>query len=579
MSVIFLAIYLFSSQISHQTRIIHAEVFFEKTKGPETYKVNMTFCANSNEEASTFTYISYDQSRTSLKDFSAVGYIVSTGENICPLKTERISSSFQNSSLTGYVEEYAVFSKFSDCAFFEAEFSLVTDSSIWGEHFIFSLPLGEDYPIDTLDITIRSEKPFSWRRGSESGKTTTNPDSIHELFLRITDIQPRNSPQNTDLFLASSFNEMGEIAGRCFNLFRGKLTPDEEVRRKALLVSRGHPPPEKAEKIFDWVCSSIEYTAQEWGWRGFYPNEPSQTLAQGKGDCKDKVSLLIAMLQAVGIKAWPALIATRNNPCISFDPPAVFFNHVIALVEVENETLFCDPSNPGSPFSALPFEDRGVNALVLFEDTYRLLKTPDSFADFYKRKISGFISGEGTAELTVSDSIGGIISAFYGQTIRASENSPAYSWFSSKMPGWRILGAWAYSNSPGIATIGARLFRRILSADTSYFHLPLLYIVPSSPEGIFTGGPVFYSIDLQIEKPNNMEIFLPFDYFFEDEYLEVRFSYKKKDDSLFVSHLFSIKKSTLNPEDLTDYQKNLSTLNILSRRPLVLTKKTFSTEN
>ncbi|MBN2363308.1 transglutaminase domain-containing protein [candidate division WOR-3 bacterium] len=557
-------------------RIISATVVFEKINRAETYDVEMIFTAGSPKEAGRLAYVAYDQSRSALIHFDVSGVSSETNEEIRPLRTERISYSAGASlSYSGYVEEYAVFPDFYGQAVFKLNYSLLTDSTIWGEDFIFSIPVGDELPLDTLDIKVISEKQFTWTSGGENGSIAPGISGPETLFVRFTSLEPIDPdfyPENTVFFIASSFFSFRQIADNCLNLFCGKLLADAEVRETAQSISRGYPKEAKARRIFDFVSSSIDYTALEWGWRGFYPNEPSVTLSEGKGDCKDKVSLLIAMLGCAGVKAWPALIATRGTPDLSFSPPAVFFNHVIALVEINGEAIFCDPSNPGVPFGALPFEDRGVTALVLFDDSFALMKTPDSFTDEYTRIVSGSVSSEGAAELTVSDTVTGVISSFYRREILSRGTSSAYNWFALKLPGWKILGAWAYSNSPVSAAIGARVFRKALSAGINYFNLPLLYIVPPATDGYYTNGPVRYFVAMRVAVPENIQAILPSDYFYEDRLLKVEFKYERTADSIFVFHLFSIKNGVADSDELENYEERLFELNLLSKRPLLLIK-------
>ncbi|MBN2858613.1 MAG: transglutaminase domain-containing protein, partial [Candidatus Delongbacteria bacterium] len=382
-------------------RIISASISFEKTDRAEKLEGEIIYTAFSPSEAGRLSRISYDASRSSLSTYEITGFSEETNEEIMPLKIEKIStSSGLPFSYSGYVEEYAVFPDFWGRAVIKIRYSMLTDSTIWGNDFIFSLPVGDQLPIDSLHIFVISLKPFTWKCGEKSGDVTPVPgipETLSVSFFSLDAVDADIYPSEGLFFKASSFNDFSQIARKCLVLFGGKLRADSVVRQKALELSTGFSREERARRIFDFVSSSIAYTAIEWGWRGFYPQEPSLTLSAGRGDCKDKVSLLIAMLESAGIRAWPALLATRGSPDVSLSPPAVFFNHVIALVEIKSESIFCDPSDFGTPFGVLPLRDRSVNALVLFDDSFMLMRTPSDFEETYRRVITGFISSDGMA--------------------------------------------------------------------------------------------------------------------------------------------------------------------------------------
>ncbi len=517
--------------------------------------------------------ISYDASRSSLSTYEVTGFSMETGEEILPLKIEKISaSSGVPFSYSGYVEEYALFPDFWGRAVIKIKYSILTDSTIWGDDFIFSFPVGDQLPIDSLRVMVISLKPFAWKCGERTGDVAPLPgipETLSVSFFSLDAVEDDYFTADGLFFTASSFYDFSQIARKCLVLFGGKLSADAVVRQKALELSTGFSREERARRIFDFVSSSVSYTAIEWGWRGFYPQEPSATLSAGRGDCKDKVSLLIAMLESAGIRAWPALLATRDFPDISLSPPAVFFNHVIALVEIKSESVFCDPSDFGTPFGVLPLRDRSVNALVLFQDTFLLMRTPSDFKDTYRRIITGFISSEGAAEFTVLDTIIGVISSIYRKEILSYGSSPAYVWFSSRLPGWKILGAWAYSNYQGSATLGARIFRKIPPSEVNYFHMPLLYISPPMLSGFFTQGPLDFSSQMKIAVPENLYSVLPSDYIFEDRLLKIIYTYERTADSIFVFHGFQIKKDSLASDELLEYKKNLATAELFSKRPLL----------
>jgi hypothetical protein len=100
-------------------------------------------------------------------------------------------------------------------------------------------------------------------------------------------------------------------------------------------------------------------------------------VSSGYGDCKDKATLLIAMMRAVGLTGLPALIRTRDAGLLERDFPHLAFNHVIVAVPRADGYFFLDPTAEETPYGDLPWVDQGVPILVVKEDGHGdLVETP-----------------------------------------------------------------------------------------------------------------------------------------------------------------------------------------------------------
>ena len=74
------------------------------------------------------------------------------------------------------------------------------------------------------------------------------------------------------------------------------------------------------------------------------------------------------MLKAVGVRAYPVFIMTRDEGLTDRDYPAPIFNHAIAALPDAGGYLFMDPTSETAPFGDLPWVDQGANVLVVKED-------------------------------------------------------------------------------------------------------------------------------------------------------------------------------------------------------------------
>jgi len=70
---------------------------------------------------------------------------------------------------------------------------------------------------------------------------------------------------------------------------------------------------EKIRAIYEYVSQEIRYVSLSFGVTRYAPHPAGTVLANQYGDCKDKHTLLAAMLGAAGIEAWPVLANTGRS--------------------------------------------------------------------------------------------------------------------------------------------------------------------------------------------------------------------------------------------------------------------------
>src|SRR5205823_1782186 len=150
----------------------------------------------------------------------------------------------------------------------------------------------------------------------------------------------------------------------------------------------------------------------EFGIYSYKPYPVAQTYARRFGDCKDKASLMIALLRAAGIQAEIALVRTRPLGEVAPLPASIaVFDH--AIVHLPKYDLWLDGTAEYSG-RELPLEDQGAMALTVdLDGAAQLRQIPmSSAADNYTRRTIH-------AELTSQ----GLI-RFSGSTLTRGEDAP-----------------------------------------------------------------------------------------------------------------------------------------------------------
>ncbi|HKD15987.1 MAG TPA: DUF3858 domain-containing protein, partial [Candidatus Angelobacter sp.] len=130
------------------------------------------------------------------------------------------------------------------------------------------------------------------------------------------------------------------------------------------------------------------------------------------GDCKDKASLMIALLRAAGIDAEFALVRTRSRGDVALTPASIaLFDH--AIVYVPRYSLWLDGTAEYAG-SELPLEDQGALALTVdLNGQAELRHVPMSNAadNYTKRTIRAELTRQGVIR-------------FNGSTLTRGEDAP-----------------------------------------------------------------------------------------------------------------------------------------------------------
>lgn len=124
---------------------------------------------------------------------------------------------------------------------------------------------------------------------------------------------------------------------------------------------------------------------------GYTPHSADQVLSRNYGDCKDKATLMRALLKAAGIDAYTVAIFSGDREYVhSGWPSPMQFNHAIVAVKVSPETaadtvvnqpgvgrlLLFDPTDPVTPVGDLPSDEQGSLALLVASTNGDLIRMP-----------------------------------------------------------------------------------------------------------------------------------------------------------------------------------------------------------
>lgn len=239
----------------------------------------------------------------------------------------------------------------------------------------------------------------------------------------IARLKSGSQPRYGKLF--SDWKDMGEWYEQ---LSRERRLPEDSIKAKAQeLISGLDDSRKRIERLAEFVQQNVRYVSIQIGIGGYQPHPAAEILAKCYGDCKDKATLLAALLQSIGIDSYYLIVNTERQVIMPSSPVSLFsFNHVVLAIKVPEDTLFSDaeavfydpepgwllifdPTTPYTPVGQLPFYLRGNCGLLVAGESSRLMELPGSSPEKHGivRKGKFVLSADGLLKGQVIETLSG----------------------------------------------------------------------------------------------------------------------------------------------------------------------------
>lgn len=205
----------------------------------------------------------------------------------------------------------------------------------------------------------------------------------------------------------TTFHSWAEVGDWYRGLALAQSRPTDAVRTRANeLTVNAKTPEDQVRAIYEFVSAQTRYIGIDFGIGRYRPHAAQEVLTNAYGDCKDKDTLLEALLKAKGFSTAPALIGAGIAPVPEVPSPAVF-NHVITTVDLPSGRIWLDSTPLGAPYQYLSAVIRDQKALVVLPTgTAALQSTPATAPYPFKAQFeaSGTLDKDGkmSAKITFS---------------------------------------------------------------------------------------------------------------------------------------------------------------------------------
>lgn len=296
--------------------------------------------------------------------------------------------------------------------------------------------------------------------------------------------------------------------------------PAEELAKVQELTASAKTQREKAAIAYRHLQGTTRYVAVSFGIGGFQPMTPQEVKTNGYGECKALSNYLVAMLRAIDIPAYHAIVfATpdyRAVPQLSTSFPESKANHCIAMAVLDGDSTWfectSDELTPGDLSSST--ENRLV--ILLTPEGGKLVNTPTATADKNRTTTiaQAKLDADGSLELDYRRRLRGYANADARQLLNHAPSTEWEKWLreSTPLPNFELkqvdYGSYATPDTAISITMSARIPQYVTKAGNRWLVKPGLLNRPTTalPEDSGRTEPVWLRMPLTEEDQVTLEL-------------------------------------------------------------------------
>jgi len=228
-------------------------------------------------------------------------------------------------------------------------------------------------------------------------------------------IAARMSVQWGDAAVDGADNQWRAIGEWVTTLEAGRPDPSPEITAYAQSLIAGAPDfYTRLSRITADIQKNVRYFVVMRGIGGLQANHAADIFRNKYGDCKDKTTLLISMLQVAGIRAYYVPVDDRRG-IVDPGDPSLYGNHMITAIEIPPDVndprlmaivkgkdgkryLIFDPTNERTPVGNLPSYEQGGYGTLAAGVESQVIQLPvlDPEANGTERKGEFTLAPDGT---------------------------------------------------------------------------------------------------------------------------------------------------------------------------------------
>jgi len=489
---------------------------------------------------------------------------------------------------------------------------------IWGiQH---SIPAVDQ--VFEVDLPEGRSYAVSWHRFAPVTPVQVAPDhwrweikDVRALDLRDVQsspeweaLQARMSVTWGEAAVSGKDNEWRAYGEWTTTLEAGRPDPNPEITAKAQELVAGAPDLyTKLKKITEYIQKNIQYFIVMRGIGGLQAHFAGDIFRNRYGDCKDKTTLLISMLQVAGIKAYYVPVDDRRG-VVDPDAPSLAGNHMITAIEVPADVndprlmaivkandgkryLIFDPTNERTPVGDLPFYEQGGYGILAAGPASQVIALPvlPPNTNGKDRKGTFTLAADGALSGTVDTSSIGSMGAYLRQSLKETtekeQREELEKSVAQDLPGV-VLDSFVYDQPSDLAK-PLELQYKVTVPQYAHQAGPLLLVRPRvvGDDAVpFDGKPRSVPIDLTAtgDWRDSFDIALPAGYVVDEtpdpvdvdtDFASYHSATTAKGNVLHYERDYVVKQVEIPPEKAADFRKLESAILFDEKGAAVLKKQ------
>lgn len=397
----------------------------------------------------------------------------------------------------------------------------------------------------------------------------------------------------------TTFRSWAEVGDWYRSLALSRAEPTDAIRAEAAaLTKNANTPADQIRALYDFVSGQTRYIGIDFGIGRYQPHSAADVLANQYGDCKDKDTLLEALLRAKGFSTAPALIGVGIAPVSDVPTPAVF-NHVITTVNLPTGRIWLDSTPQAAPWQYLSSVIRDQQALVVPASAPASLQTTPAAAPYPFTE-----NFQATANLDADGKLIGKITATYrddneilvralARNIAPAEWDQASQYISSSTGFGGTTSDTSFRNADNTAL---PIVLSYTYTRHPYGDWKMLNIVPLFPlteftmldsdttapqEDIQLGAPRTLTAECRIHLPDGYRADVPDPVHVKTPFATYDKTYRFEDGQVIVDRTIVILKKQIAKEDWKAYQTFTKDIGLANEPwiPLLPPSKSFAKQN
>lgn len=228
---------------------------------------------------------------------------------------------------------------------------------VFGDKYFTAYPLGWKVPVDRIAIRLLApeQRPLQARTYHidlepqiklSNGQREYRWQLEHAPAMMSEDEQPKWYSRYPWLQI-SEYKDWSEVNNWSEALYRFKGDLSAELQSQIKQWRRdSHDEREAVRLALQFVQDRVRYFGVEMGQNSHRPSHPNEVFSRRYGDCKDKALLLVAILQELGFKAYPALVSMDRTRAVGeWLPSPGIFDHVIVMAQLGSANYWLDATS------------------------------------------------------------------------------------------------------------------------------------------------------------------------------------------------------------------------------------------